>query len=209
MLEVEEAVALTCFSVCWAAFILANLIQIRNQRMVAKQILNYYLSRMNVLFAFGMFIANLTNFAKSFLRGDAFEAMDMFGLIMRTLMAQLFLGILSFTTYQAVLAAYSLEVVASDTATSTLRTRFITINVCSTIWSLVVVVMAHIFNKQWLLGLPKIMWAVVLFVLEFYFWYYFLMLIRNRAGNGRGGGGCESPEIFKKTDTLDGPNVCD
>jgi hypothetical protein len=133
---------------------------------------------MNVVFAVGMFTVCLAKIAQSFVLGDAFEAMDMFVFIMQLLMTQLFLGISSFTTYQALLAAYSLEVIASDTATSTLKRRFIAVNVISAIWALVVAVRMHIINKEWLIGLSKIMWAVVLSVLEFYFWYYYLMLIR-------------------------------
>jgi hypothetical protein len=178
MLEVAETVFLASTSVCWFALMLINLIQIRNQSFITKQTLNHYLSRMNVVFAVGMFIERLAKFAESFFLVETFEALSTFRFIIRTLMAQLFLGISSFTTYQALLAAYSLEVVASDTATSTLRKRFIAINVISTVFSLVIVAMMHIINKQWLIGLSKIMWAVVLSVLEFYFWYYFLMLIR-------------------------------
>jgi hypothetical protein len=176
MIKVAEAVSFACFSVCWAAFILANIIQIRRTKI--KQTINYYLSRMNVMLALGMFIDNVATLADHFLVGETFQAMFLFGTIMRTLMAQVGIGIWSFITYQALLAAYTLEVVASDTTTTTLRKRFIAINVSSAVWSLTVVVIMHILNKQWLLGLAKAMWAVVVSLLGCYFWHYYLMLIR-------------------------------
>jgi hypothetical protein len=178
MLKVAQAVAFACFSVCWATFMLANLIQIRYQRTQKKQTINYYLSRMNVMLALGMFIDNLATFADYFLVGEAFQAMYMFGTVMRTLMAQVGIGIWSFITYQALLAAYTLDVVASDTTARTLRKRFIAINVSSMMWSLTVVTIMHILNKHWLLGLAKAMWTLVISLLGFYFWSYYLLLIR-------------------------------
>jgi hypothetical protein len=178
MLEVAGAVVCACFALCWAAFILANLMQIRHTNAKNRQILNHYLSRTSVVFAVGMFIDNLATFADYFLVGEAFEVMYVFGVIMRTLIAQIAVAMLSFTTYQALLAAYILEVVVNDSTTSSLRRKFIAVNAFSTVWSLVVTVIMLILNRRWLAGLVSVMWAVVGLLLGLFFWYYFMLLIR-------------------------------
>jgi hypothetical protein len=177
MPEVVGVVVCACFSVCWVGFMLANIIQIRNRR-TKEQVLNYYLSRTSLIFALCGFTDNFATFAAYFLVGGAFEAMFVFSAIMRTLMTQIALGMLSFTTYQALLAAYTLEVVESEMSTQNLRKSFMAINVCSTVWSLVVTVVMLILNKRWPAGLVKIMWSVVIFLLGISFWYYFMLLIR-------------------------------
>jgi hypothetical protein len=176
MLEVAGTVVCACFFVCWTSFVLANLFQIRSQR---TNTLNYYLIRMNVVFAIGMFIDNVKTFALYLVVGDAFEVMYVFGSILQTLMAQVALGMLSFITYQALLAAHTFgEIVPNEKITSSLRKRFIAINVGSTVWSLVVSVITLTLNKAWPLGLLRIMWAVSALILEFYFWHSFLLLTR-------------------------------
>jgi hypothetical protein len=180
MLGVVGGVVCASFFLCWSGLLLANLIQIVGQNSKSKQILNYYLSRTNAVFAIGMSIDNLATLADYFLVGKAFEAMFVFGAMLKLLMANFGLVMLSFVTYQVLLVAYTLgEVVANDNAKCYLRKRFIAINAGSTVWTLVVEVIMLVLNKRWLDGLIKIMWAVVMVTLGIYFWYYSLMIIRS------------------------------
>jgi hypothetical protein len=199
MFELAGALVCACFFLCWAAFILANLIQIQAQRrQISQQTLNYYLSRINVVFAVGMFIENIATFADYFLAGEAFEVMYGFGTILLTLVSQIGLGMLSFITYQALLAASTLEVVENENAVSSLRRRFIAINVSSTLWSLVVSMIMHVLNKRWLNGLLKFMWALVILFLGFSFWYYFMLLVKTARTMAEGVGVMRVHKSFKK-----------
>jgi hypothetical protein len=128
-----------------------------------------------------MFIDNVKTFALYLVLGDAFEALVIFGSVLQTLMAQVALGMLSFITYQALLAAYTFgDIVPNEKITSSLRKRFIAINVGSTVLSLVVSVIALSLNKAWPQGFMRIMWAVLAVILQIYFWYYFLLLTRTK-----------------------------
>jgi hypothetical protein len=179
MFELAGALVCACFFVCWGALTMANIVQIRDRRTKDKQTLNHYLSRINVLFAVTMFIENLATFADYFLVGKAFVAMYGIGSILITLASQTGLAVISFITYQALLAAYTLDVVAKDNAaTVPLRKRFIAINVGSAVYFLVLSVTMHVLNKRWLSGLMKFMYALVLSLLGVNFWYYFLLVVR-------------------------------
>jgi uncharacterized membrane protein len=126
-----------------------------------------------------MFMDNIKTFASYCLVGDAYEAMEIFGAILQTLMVQLVLSVLAFATYQVLLAAYTLgEVVADRKITSDLRKVFIAINVGSTVCSLFATGIVLAINKMWPRGLVHFMWAMVVLLLLIFFWYYFLLLIR-------------------------------
>jgi hypothetical protein len=128
-----------------------------------------------------MFIENLATFADYFLVGKAFVAMYGIGSVLMTLGSLIGLAISSFTTYQAVLAAYTLDVVARDTArlaAVSLRKRFIAINVVSVVYFLVLTLTMHVLNKRWLSGPIKLMYALVLSLLGAHFWYYFIRVVR-------------------------------
>jgi hypothetical protein len=117
-----------------------------------------------------MFIDNIKTFASYCLVGDAYEAMEIFGAILQTLMVQLVLSVLAFATYQVLLAAYTLgEVVADKEITSDLRNKFIAINVGSTVCSLFATGIVLAINKMWPRGLVHFMWAMVVLLLLIYF----------------------------------------
>jgi hypothetical protein len=179
MLEVVGAVVCACFAVCWAALILANVIQIRHRRTKNRQILNHYITRVNVLLCIIAFIANICVFSTYFLVGAAYEAVIGIGTISLILVTQIIIGICSFINYQALLAAYTLdEVVANKNTALSLRRGFIAINVGSTVSSLVVAAVMLVLNRMWLLGLLKLMWAVVVVLLLLAFWSHFTVLVR-------------------------------
>jgi hypothetical protein len=183
MREVAGVVVCAAFSVLWSAFVVANLLQIRAQRQRKKQAIKYYLSRMSAVFAVGMFIDNVATSLAYQLQGEAFTAMMAFGTLMRTLLTQLMLVMLSIATYQTLLAAHNLKVTVISRGASSLRRRFVGINVGSCVWSTVVTVICVSLNKGWLGGLVKIMWAVVITLLLVCFWYYFLLIMQTARTN--------------------------
>jgi hypothetical protein len=121
----------------------------------------------------------MTFFSTYFLVGVAYEAMIGFGTILLILVTQIIIGICSFINYQALLAAYTLgEVVANKNTALSLRRGFIAVNVGSTVWSLVVAAIMVMLNRMWLVGLLKLMWAVVVVLLLTTFWSHFTVLVR-------------------------------
>jgi hypothetical protein len=145
-----------------------------------------------------MFIENLATFADYFLEGEGFEVMYGLGTILLTLVSQIGLGMLSFITYQALLAASTLEVVKNENAVSSLRKRFIAINVSSTLWSLVVSMIMHVLNKRWLNALLKFTWALVISFLGFFFWYHFMIIVWTARTMAEGVGVTRVQKSFRK-----------
>jgi hypothetical protein len=175
---VAGVVVCAAFFVCWFAFVVANLLQIRAQRTLKKQAIKYYLSRMSAVLAVGMCMDTLATFLDYQLVGEAFRAMMSFGTVMQTIMTHVALVMLSIASYQALLVAHTLKVVVVSEEASSLKRRFFAINVVSFVWSTVVLVIMLVQNRRWLLGLVKVMWAVVIALLLVSFWYYLSAVIR-------------------------------
>jgi hypothetical protein len=185
MREVMGVVVCACFSVLWACFVLANLLQIRAQRQRKKQAIKYYLSRMSAVHALGMFVDNLATLLAYQLQGEAFTVMMVFGTILLTLMTQVVFMMLSVMAYQALLTASTLKLVAvkksgsSLKRQSSLKRRFVAINVGSCVWSTAVTVIMVVINKRWLVGLVYVMWAVSGCLLILCFWHCFSAISRS------------------------------
>jgi hypothetical protein len=69
-------------------------------------------------------------------------------------------------------------VVVVSAEASSLKRRFVAINVVSFVWSTVVTVIMLVLDRRWLFGLIKVMWAVVIALLLVSFWCYLSAVIR-------------------------------
>jgi cobalamin biosynthesis protein CobD/CbiB len=99
MIEAARAFVLPAFwcaerSPCWPISSRSNS-EARSER---KQTRNYYITRVTVIFALGVFIVTVPTFTMCFLVAEAFECGYVFGTIMQMLMTQFALGMSSFTT---------------------------------------------------------------------------------------------------------------